>query len=136
MDHMTSNAFSIGELARLSGISPHTLRFYEVQGILRPVTRAANGHRRYRREDVLWLEFVMRLKLTGMPLAEIKHYAGLRTRGEKTLQSRLTMLKLHRDRLVSKINELSTCVSVLDDKIHTYRRMIADPQAPTKEYVE
>ena len=133
MSAVTSNAISIGELSRLSGVSPHTLRFYEAEGVLKPAGRAANGHRRYRREAVLWLEFVLRLKVTGMPLAEIRQYAVLRAQGEKTLQPRLTMLKLHRERLVTKINELSTCAGVLDDKIRTYRKMIAKSRAPTKK---
>ena len=133
MSAVTSNAISIGELSRLSGVSPHTLRFYEAEGVLKPAGRAANGHRRYRREDVLWLEFVLRLKVTGMPLAEIRQYAVLRAQGEKTLQPRLTMLKLHRERLVTKINELSTCAGVLDDKIRTYRNMIAKSRAPAKK---
>ena len=133
MGAVTSNAISIGELSRLSGVSPHTLRFYEAEGVLKPAGRAANGHRRYRREDVLWLEFVLRLKVTGMPLAEIRQYAVLRAQGEKTLQPRLTMLKLHRERLVTKINELSTCAGVLDDKIRTYRKMIAKSRVPAKK---
>lgn len=133
MGAVTSNAISIGELSRLSGVSPHTLRFYEAEGVLKPAGRAANGHRRYRREDVLWLEFVLRLKVTGMPLAEIRQYAVLRAQGEKTLQPRLTMLKLHRERLVTKINELSICAGVLDDKIHSYRKMIAKSQVPAKK---
>lgn len=130
---MTNNAISIGELSRLSGLSPHTLRFYETEGILKPAGRTASGHRQFYGEDVLWLEFVLRLKLTGMPLAEIKRYAALRSQGEKTLQSRLTMLKLHRERLVTKIDELSTCACVLDDKIRTYRKMIAKSREPTKK---
>ena len=133
MSTVTGNAISIGELSRLSGLSSHTLRFYEAEGILMPAGRAANGHRRYLREDVLWLEFVLRLKLTGMPLAEIRQYAALRLQGEKTLQPRLTMLKLHQKRLVTKINELSTCARVLDNKIRAYRKMIAKSRAPAKK---
>ena len=133
MAAVTSNAISIGELSRLSGLSPHTLRFYETEGVLKPAGRTASGHRQYHGEDVLWLEFVLRLKLTGMPLAEIKQYASLRSQGERTLQPRLAMLKLHRARLVAKIDELSTCASALDDKIRTYRKMIAKSQAPTKK---
>lgn len=133
MAAVTNNAISIGELSRRSGLSPHTLRFYEAEGILKPAGRTASGHRQYHGEDILWLEFVLRLKLTGMPLAEIKQYAALRSQGEKTLQLRLTMLELHRERLVTKLDELSTCVSVLDDKIRTYRKMIDKSQAPTKK---
>ncbi len=130
---MTSSAISIGDLSRLTGVSPHTLRFYEAEGILKPAGRAANGHRRYHPQDVLWLEFVLRLKLTGMPLDEIKQYATLRALGEKTLQQRLTMLKLHRNRLVARMTELSTCARALDDKIRTYRKMIANPRVPAKK---
>jgi len=133
MAAVTNNAISIGELSRLSGLSPHTLRFYEAEGILKPAGRTANGHRQYHGEDVLWLEFVLRLKLAGMPLAEIKQYAILRSQGEKTLQPRLTMLKLHRERLVAKIDELSTYASVLDNKIRIYRQMIAKSRASTKK---
>ena len=133
---MTSNFIPIGELSRLTGLSTHTLRFYEAAGVLKPIARAANGHRRYHSDDVLWLEFVLRLKLTGMPLAEIKQYAQLRAQGEMTLSPRLTMLKFHRERLVAKIAELSECANALDEKIRTYRRMIAKTKAPKEKAIK
>ncbi|WP_227817578.1 MerR family transcriptional regulator [Nitrogeniibacter aestuarii] len=123
---MTSQHLSIGEMSRLCGVSTHTLRFYEAEGILLPATRAANGHRRYRRDDVLWLEFVLRLKLTGMPLADIRTYADLRLRGDGTLRERLRMLKVHRQRLADRIEALTTSASALDDKIDIYLDMIAE----------
>ncbi len=118
---MIRNAISIGELSRLCGVSPHTLRYYEAEGILQPAGRAANGHRRYLRDDVLWLEFVLRLKVTGMPLADIRRYAQLRAEGEATLQTRLGMLQLHRQRLITQMDELTTCAHALDDKIAWYQ---------------
>lgn len=130
---VTSNVITIGELARLSGLTTHTIRFYESVGVLKPNGRAANGHRRYHSNDLLWLEFVLRLKLTGMPLAEIKQYADLRAKGDMTLQPRLTMLKLHRERLVAKMDELSECANVLDDKIRNYRKMIVKAKPPAGE---
>jgi DNA-binding transcriptional MerR regulator len=133
MAAMINNVLSIGELSRLSGLSAHTLRFYESAGILKPAGRAANGHRRYRDDDLLWLEFVLRLKVTGMPLAEIRQYAQLRAQGESTLYSRLAMLKLHRQRLLARIDELSICATALDDKMRTYRKMIAKAKAPMRK---
>ncbi len=130
---MTCNVITIGELAQLSGLTTYTIRFYETVGVIRPNRRAANGHRRYHSNDVLWLEFVLRLKRTGMPLAEIKQYADLRAQGDSTLQPRLTMLKLHRERLVAKMDELSECANVLDLKIRTYRNMIAKTKSPAGE---
>lgn len=123
---MTSQHLSIGEMSRLCGVSTHTLRFYEAEGILLPAARAANGHRRYHRHDVLWLEFVLRLKFTGMPLADIRAYADLRAQGDATLHQRLEMLRRHRQRLAEQIEALNTSASALDDKIDIYLDMIAE----------
>jgi DNA-binding transcriptional MerR regulator len=131
MDSVTNNIITIGELARLSGLTTHTLRYYESAGVLKPARRAANGHRRYNSSDILWLEFVLKLKLTGMPLAEIRQYAELRSQGETTLNARLAMLKLHRERLVTTLSELSECAAALDDKIRIYRTMIVKQTAPS-----
>lgn len=120
----------------MSGVSPHTLRYYEAEGILRPVSRGSNGHRRYRPEDLRWLEFVLRLKQTGMPLADIKAYAALRERGDETLQARLAMLQHHRQRLVTWIDELTSCADALDDKIRIYGEMIAQAADPAKKVTE
>lgn len=131
MDNMISPFISIGTLARQSGVSPHTLRFYEAEGILKPAARGENGHRRYLPSDIQWLEFVLRLKQTGMPLAEIRQYAALRAEGEATVPARLAMLELHRRRLASKIEELSTCAGALDEKMRVYRAMLAETSAST-----
>lgn len=122
---MNNDTISIGEFSRLVGVSAHTIRYYEAEGILKPAARAANGHRRFRADDALWLEFVLRLKLTGMPLAEIKQYAALRAKGDTTLMARLTMLELHHAHLLARIDELSRSANALDDKMRIYRRMVA-----------
>lgn len=122
MTTSSTTTLSIGELAQHSGVSQHTLRFYEKAEVLAPATRAANGHRRYRAGDVAWLAFVLRLKATGMPLAEIKQYALLRAQGEMTVPQRLAVLELHRERLVVNIQELSHNLAALDDKIGVYRQ--------------
>jgi DNA-binding transcriptional MerR regulator len=123
-----NNVLTIGEFARQSGLSAHTIRFYESVGVLRPSHRATNGHRRYHDADVQWLQFVLKLKLIGMPLAEIKQYADLRAKGDATLEPRMTMLKLHHQRLVTSIAELEDCARVLDDKIRTYRKLIVSTE--------
>jgi DNA-binding transcriptional MerR regulator len=119
---MLKNTMSIGELATAIGLSTHTLRYYEKLGVLKPADRAASGHRHYRADAVAWLDFVLRLKVTGMPLAEIRKYAELRAVGDASLQPRLTMLELHRKRLMSKIAELSENLTSLDSKMKIYRK--------------
>jgi DNA-binding transcriptional MerR regulator len=122
---VTTDVLSIGALARRSGVSAHTLRYYEASGILLPVTRSPSGHRRYRSSDVAWLAFVLRLKATGMPLAQIQAYAALRAAGEGTNADRMAMLQLHRHRLATTIAELSTAAKLLDEKILTYQEALA-----------
>lgn len=119
---MTTPVISISELSRRSGVSPHTLRYYEKAAVLAPVARASNGHRRYLASDVAWLAFVLRLKATGMPLAEIKQYAALRLQGDMTVPQRLAVLERHRERLVITMQALSHNLAALDDKIGLYRR--------------
>jgi DNA-binding transcriptional MerR regulator len=121
---MAKNSMSIGELSTISGLSTHTLRYYEKLGVLKPADRAASGHRQYRADAVAWLDFVLRLKITGMPLSEIRKYAELRAGGDATLQPRLTMLELHRKRLVGNISELSENLTALDSKMKTYRKWL------------
>jgi DNA-binding transcriptional MerR regulator len=126
---MAKNSMSIGELSTISGLSTHTLRYYEKLGVLKPADRAASGHRQYRADAVAWLDFVLRLKITGMPLAEIRKYAELRAGGDATLQPRLTMLELHRKRLVSNISELSETLTALDSKMKTYQKWLKAQKA-------
>jgi DNA-binding transcriptional MerR regulator len=119
------NSFiSIDALSKRSGLSKHALRYYEKSGVLKPAVRALNGHRQYGAQDVAWLEFVLRLKATGMPLAEIREYAQLRLRGEATLTERTTLLESHRERLIGNIASLTGNLSVLESKIKTYRKAI------------
>jgi DNA-binding transcriptional MerR regulator len=130
MVSMMKSTMSIGELSKVSGLSTHTLRYYERLGILKPADRGTSGHRQYRADAVAWLDFVLRLKITGMPLAEIRKYAQLRASGDKTLQPRLMMLELHRKRLVSDIAELAGNLTALDSKIKTYRKWLASSTNP------
>lgn len=130
---MNTTLLSIGELARHCHLSTHTLRYYESEGVLRPALRAPNGHRRYREDDVQWLAFVLRLKQTGMPLQEIRHYADLRAQGNSTLCHRLAMLAQHRERLTQQLLALSTSAEVLDAKMDLYRKQIEAMPTPPKE---
>lgn len=126
---MTTQSLSVGQLASLSGLTAHTIRFYEKAGVLQPASRAINGHRRYLPADVAWIEFVLRLKVTGMSLTEIKHYAVLRAQGDTTLQARMKMLKLHRASLVKKVQQLTENMGGLDSKIRTYKLLISKSKA-------
>ncbi|MBN3758877.1 MerR family transcriptional regulator [Paraburkholderia sp. Tr-20389] len=115
-----SKALTIGQVAASSGVSTHTLRYYEQAGLLRPVGRTDAGHRLYSPADLDWLQFVMRLKATGMPIAGMQAFAALRAEGDATFGARRTMLIEHRDAVLARIAELETSLAAITDKIAYY----------------
>lgn len=96
--------YSIGEFAEVTGLSAHTLRFYEKEGLL-SARRGRGGQRYYLEADLRWVEFIKRLKETRMPLKEIKLYADLRAEGDKTLKARREMLNTHREHIMAEISK-------------------------------
>lgn len=116
----------ISSMARTSGLSPHTLRYYERIGLITNLTRASNGHRRYRGRDVEWVQFLNRLREMGMPIREMKLYASLRAQGDSTLVERREMLSKHHAEISERVKMLIGSLDVLEVKIATYRQMEKD----------
>lgn len=110
----------IGEFSKRTGLTIDTLRYYEKEGLLTS-RRDFNERRVYSESDIKWVEFIIRLKETGMPLKEIKRYADLRAKGDKTLNERLEMLVTHRKSLDEEIKKLRSHKAKLDDKIEFYK---------------
>ncbi|WP_054927899.1 MULTISPECIES: MerR family transcriptional regulator [unclassified Burkholderia] len=111
---------TIGQVAELTGVSTDTLRYYEQAGLLRAISRTAAGHRLYAPADLDWLAFVMRLKATGMPIAQMQAFAVLREQGESTFGARRDLLVAHRDAVRAHIAELQASLDAIGDKIAYY----------------
>ena len=114
---------TIAEAAERSGLSAHTLRYYERIGLIHPVGRGQNGHRRYGRDDIEWLEFLIKLRTTDMPIRQMVEYAELVREGPQTASRRRAMLEAHREALRERIAELEETATVIDRKIETYAEM-------------
>ncbi|WP_321937147.1 MerR family transcriptional regulator [Burkholderia cepacia] len=117
---------TIGQVAELTGLSTHTLRYYEQAGLLRAISRTAAGHRLYAPADLDWLAFVMRLKATGMPIAQMQEFAALRAQGEPTFGERRRLLVTHRDAVRAHLAELQASLDVISDKIAYYEAQERD----------
>lgn len=115
--------YSIGEFSAQTGLSIHTLRYYELEGLLQPA-RTPSNHRCYTEADLAWVAFLLRLKATGMPIQEIRHYARLRQAGDATAAERLALLTAHRQTLEARISQLQTHRDRLDEKIAWYRQLV------------
>ncbi|MGP5364905.1 MerR family transcriptional regulator [Brachybacterium tyrofermentans] len=111
-------------MAEVTGVTAHTLRYYERAGLIHPITRTVGNQRRYQRDDVDWVRFLVRLRETGMPIAQMRNYAALRSRGESTLPARLTMMTEHQQAVRQRIKWLRDHERALAATIATHQQMI------------
>ncbi|MFT5700997.1 MAG: DNA-binding transcriptional MerR regulator [Desulforhopalus sp.] len=115
---------NISEFSQHTGISAHTIRYYEKAGIIRNINRNASGHRNFTKDDLIWADFIHRLKETGMSLANIKEYADMREEGSITSESRMKLLQKHVEILEDKIETHSLHLKKLHEKIKLYETQI------------
>ena len=116
-------SLSIAEVADATGLTTHTLRYYERDGLLLDaVDRAPSGHRRYSEDDLGWIRMVTRLRSTGMPIREVRQYADLVRAGDGNEAERLQLLVAHRDRVRKQLAEVATHLEAIEYKIGLYER--------------
>ena len=114
-------SFTIAEAAERSGLTAHTLRYYERDGLLLSgVDRSASGHRRYTARDLAWIELITRLRATGMPIREVRKYAALVRAGDGNEAERLALLVAHRERVEAQLAEVTAHLRAIDHKIGIY----------------
>ncbi|WP_243085895.1 MerR family transcriptional regulator [Streptomyces sp. 891-h] len=112
--------YTISEVAALSGLSAHTLRWYERIGLMPHVDRSHTGQRRFTNRDLDWLELVGKLRRTGMSVADMVRYAEMVRRGAETFAERKELLEATRQDVLTRIAELHDTLAVLDYKIDIY----------------
>ncbi|MER6305327.1 MerR family transcriptional regulator [Streptomyces sp. NPDC001657] len=112
--------YTISEVSEHTGLSAHTLRWYERIGLMPHVSRTHTGQRRFSNRDLDWLSLVTKLRLTGMPVADMVRYAELVRQGESTFAEREQLLTAHREDVRQRITELQSTLDVLDYKIDIY----------------
>ncbi|MGW4805642.1 MerR family transcriptional regulator [Kitasatospora sp. NPDC004272] len=110
----------ISEVSAISGLSAHTLRWYERIGLLEPVDRSHAGQRRYSDADLARLAFLTKLRLTGMPVADMVRYVELLRAGDGTRTERRDLLVAHREEVRQRLADLHATLAVIDKKIDHY----------------
>ncbi|ONI79871.1 MerR family transcriptional regulator [Actinosynnema sp. ALI-1.44] len=121
-----SETLSIGQVAERTGLSVHTLRFYEREELLTaPVTRDTGRRRVYTEDDVEWLTMCANFRATGMPLPVIRAYAALVRQGPGNEQDRLNLLREHERRIAERMSDLAACQELISYKVRVYESRVA-----------
>jgi DNA-binding transcriptional MerR regulator len=122
------DSYTISEVVAFTGLTAHTLRWYERIGLMPHVDRSHTGQRRYSNRDLDWLDLVGKLRLTGMPVADMVRYAELVREGESTFGERHELLEATRRDVRARIAELQDTLAVLDRKIMYYADATRTPE--------
>ncbi|MEC2346250.1 MerR family transcriptional regulator [Paenibacillus barengoltzii] len=122
--------YTIHEVANKFGLSTHTLRYYDKEGLMPFIGRTKSGNRVFSEADLNWVKMVCCLKDTGMQIKEIKRYADLCQQGMDTINERKEMLVEHRKQVLKQMEELKKNLELIDSKIAIYD----DPELAEKMY--
>ena len=98
--------YSIKEAAERMGVTTHTLRYYDREGLLPHVERTAGGIRRFSQEDLDGLALINCLKATGMSIRQIKDFLDLSQQGDETLDERRANLRRQRERILAGMEQM------------------------------
>ncbi|MFD9724412.1 MerR family transcriptional regulator [Streptomyces sp. NPDC059072] len=117
---LTQTRYTISEVEARTGLTQHTLRWYERIGLMPHVDRSHSGQRRFSDQDLNWLAFVGKLRATGMSVADMVRYAELVREGDHTFDERRALLERTRSEVRARLTELTDALAVLDYKIGIY----------------
>jgi len=123
-----SELYSISEVAKKLDLNPHTLRYYERAGLLLAVHRTQGNARRYSPEAIELIKLLLKLRATGMSIAQMKIYTDLIPGGEATIPQRIEIFQEHRNNLNAQIESLEHCRDIVDAKLETYNQGISMTQ--------
>lgn len=122
-------SLSIAEAAERTGLSAHTLRYYERDGLmLGQVSRSTSGHRSYTERELGWIELISKLRSTGMPIRDVRKYAALVRAGEGNEAERLALLKAHRERVLAQLSVVQQHLGAIEYKIGFYSDLVGDEE--------
>lgn len=113
-------SYTISQVAEKFNLTPHTIRYYDKEGLLPFVDRSKAGNREFSNSDLDWLRLICCLKNTGMPIKQIKQYIEWSVQGEATLELRRQMFIDHRQEVLKQMEDLKENLKMIDYKLQFY----------------
>jgi DNA-binding transcriptional MerR regulator len=118
------NTYTVSEAAALVGLTTYTLRWYEQEGLVDRIDRDTAGRRRYSERDLGFLGLLIKLRRTGMSVADMRRYTTLIRSGDDTIEQRLNLFRDHRDHVLEQITQLHRDLEAVNTKIKIYEEMV------------
>ena len=112
--------YTVGEMAKMLGVSASTLRYYDKEGLLPFVERSSGGIRMFRDSDIVWLQVIGCMKKAGMSIKDIKQYIEMALQGDETIGLRLDMFRRQREALKAQMEELRHAMEMVEYKCWYY----------------
>ena len=124
--------YCIQEVSKKTGLSAHTLRYYEKEGLISGVGRTQGGFRQYSEEDLEALGLICCLKNTGMSLQEIARFMELTHQGDQTLKERVELLREHRENVLERVSEMQRHLEKVTWKLNHFTEKLNAYEAGVK----
>ena len=125
--------YSIQDVSKKTGLTAHTLRYYEKEGLISGVERSQGGFRQYSDEDLERLGLICCLKNTGMSIQEIARFVQLTHEGDHTLEERVELLRAHRERVLERMAEMQKHLDKVTWKLNFFTEKLRAYEAGKAE---
>ena len=115
--------YTVKQVAEITGLTGHTIRYYDREGLLPTVQRTAKQIRKFSETDIEWIRLICCLKNSGMSVKEIKSFMNLCLDGSKTAEDRKRILEAHREHILMQMKELENSLCIINYKIEHYKEI-------------
>jgi DNA-binding transcriptional MerR regulator len=114
--------YTIGQVAQINHLSISQLRYYDNQGLFPFLKRTEKGDRVFDEDSLKFLEIILCLKNTGMPIKDIKQFVDWSMDGEDTVLQRLEMMKQQEMNVLQQIRDTEENLIKIQQKIARLER--------------
>ncbi|MNO13789.1 HTH-type transcriptional regulator AdhR [compost metagenome] len=115
--------YSSKQVAEKTGLSVHTLRYYEQTGLIGGIERDKNGYRQYSESDIAWFQALSYFRAMGMHIGEIQQFIALQNREVSTITARREFMENYRGKVIDQMKELEMTLEKIDHKINFFKRL-------------
>ena len=112
--------YTVGEMAKLLGVTASTLRYYDKEGLLPFVERSSGGIRMFQESDMEWLQVIECMKKAGMSIKDIRQYIEMALQGDDTIELRLALFRHQRESLKQQMEEIKHTMEMVEYKCWYY----------------